>query len=49
MLIGHYPVHVFDHDDGVIDHDSDGEDESEEGHHIQREAEDEHDSECSYQ
>ena len=34
---------------GIIDHDSDGEDESEEGHHIQRETEDEHDSECSYQ
>ena len=49
VLSRHDTVHILHHDDGVIDHDSDGKNKSEKRHHIQREAEDEHDSEGSYQ
>ena len=49
MLGRHDTVHVFHHHDSVVDHDSDRQDETEKGHHIQRESEDEHNSEGSYQ
>ena len=31
------PLDVFDHDDGVIDHDADGEDQAEQRQQVQRE------------
>ena len=49
MLYSHNPVHIFHNDYGIVDDNSDCEDESEQGHHIQGESEYEHDSECSNQ
>jgi hypothetical protein len=38
-------LHVFHHDDGVIDHDADGQHEAEEAQRVDREAEEQHDAE----
>ena len=45
VLLGHLGVHGLDDDDGVVDHDADGQDQGEEGDQVDREAEQEHEEE----
>jgi len=44
-LLVHDAIDVFDHDDRVIDHDTDGKNQTQQGQHIEREAEHEHHAE----
>ena len=44
-LLVHDAVHVLDHHDGVVHHDADGENQSQQRQHVEREAEDEHHAE----
>ena len=48
-LLGHDTLHVLHHHDSVVHHDTDRQDQSQQGKHIQREAEDQHETERSDQ
>lgn len=47
MLLIHHTFHIFNDYNCIVDHDSDSEYESQEGEHVERESEYEHDAECS--
>ena len=47
MLLAHDPVHILDHYYSIVDHYTDGQDESQQCHHVQREPEYEHDAEST--
>ena len=47
VLFCHDSVHILDHHDGVVHHNTDGKYQSQQGHHVEGEAEHEHDAEGS--
>ncbi len=47
MLSLHYAVYILHHHNRVIDNDTDSEDKAEQGEHVERESEYEHDAECT--
>lgn len=49
MFLVHYTVDILDHDDGVVDHNTDRQDKSQQREHVEREAEHEHDAERTYE
>ena len=45
MLLVHDALDILDHHDGVVDHDTDGQNQTQQGHHVEREPEGQHDAE----
>ena len=49
MFLVHDAVHILNHHDCVVHHNAYGEDKPQKSHHVERESEHEHDTECAYQ
>ena len=49
MLLVHYAFDILHHDDGIVHHNTDGKDQSQQRHHVERETECQHHAECSDQ
>ena len=49
MLLFHNAFHILHHHNGVVHHDTDGQYESQQCQHIQRETEDQHETESTDQ
>ncbi len=49
MFLVHYPVYILNHNNGVVDHYADGQDETQQCHKVEREAEQQHHTESAYQ
>ena len=49
MLFFHDTLHIFHHHNRIIHHNTDGENQTEQRQHVQREPEDQHESECPNQ